>query len=153
MAVVSISLPDPLLKSADRLIERRGFNGRSEFVRACVRDFIAANAGADIVGPRSATVTLVYPEGCERQFSKLRHIFSDVLRTMLHGHADGSCMEVFVLEGPGERIQAFAESLRATKDALQVALVYTDAWRHGEPGATASKGGRPAANEPRDHHH
>lgn len=150
MAVVSISLPDPLLESADRLIEKRGFGGRSEFVRACVRDFIVANVEPEVPGERSATVTLVYPEGCERQFTKLRHTFSDVLRTMLHGHAEDSCMEVFVLEGPAPRIQAFADSLRGTRDALQVNLVYTDAWRHVKPSVPASK---PDAVKGRAHKH
>lgn len=135
MAVVSISLPDPLLASADRLVEKRGFSGRSEFVRACVRDFITANAEPDVPGPRSATVTLVYPEGCERQFTKLRHTFSDVIRTMLHGHAEGSCMEIFVLEGPGGRIREFTDCLRGTRDALQVGVVYADAWKHAKGGA------------------
>lgn len=141
MAVVSISLPDALLESADRIMERRGFSGRSEFVRSCVRDFIVANARPEPGGRRSATVTLVYPEGSERQFTKLRHTFSDVMRTMLHGHADGSCMEIFVLEGPSERIQEFVDNLRSTREALQVSAVFTDAWRHSAP----ETAGKPAA--------
>ena len=144
MAVISVSLPDPLLESADRLIAEGGYSGRSELVRACLRDFIAANGAAPRAGPRSATVTLVYPEGCERHFSKLRHTYSDVIRTMMHGHAEGSCMEVFVLEGRGERIQEFADSLRGTRDALQVALVYTDAWREAHAEAEEKKGPRRA---------
>ena len=132
MAVVSISLPDPLLESADRLIEKRGFHGRSEFVRACVRDFLAANAPADAPGKRSATLTLVYPEGKERQFSAVRHTYGDVIRTMIHGHAGETCIEVFVLEGKAERLQALADSLRGARDALQVALTYTDAWALGK---------------------
>lgn len=143
MAVISISLPDPLLESADRLIEKGGYSGRSELVRASLRDFIAANGAQSRTGRRTATVTLVYPEGCERVFSKLRHTFSDVLRTMMHGHAEDSCMEVFVLEGPGERIQEFADGLRGARDALQVALVYTDAWKEGGAAhAEEKKGGR-----------
>lgn len=135
MAVISVSLPDALLESADRLIERRGYSGRSELVRACLRDFLAGAGAAERAGKRSATVTLVYPEGCERQFSTLRHTHGGVIRTMIHGHAEGSCMEVFVLEGPGERIQAFADDLRGARDALQVALVYTDLWKDAKPGA------------------
>jgi CopG family nickel-responsive transcriptional regulator len=129
MAVVSISLPDPLLESADRVIERRGFSGRSEFLRACVRDFLSAHAPPERSGKRTATLTLVYPEGQERRFSKLRHTHSDVVRTMIHGHADDACMEVFLLEGKGERIEAFADALRGMRDALQVTLSFSDAWK------------------------
>ena len=129
MAVVSISLPDPLLQSADRVIAQRDFSGRSEFVRACVRDFLAAHAAKDRAGKRTATLTLVYPEGKEKQFSRLRHKFGDVVRTMIHGHSGDSCMELYVLEASGERIQGFADALRGTRDALQVALTFTDAWK------------------------
>lgn len=129
MAVVSISLPDALLQSADRLIGVRGFGGRSEFVRASVRDFLNANPAMERTGLRTATTTLVYPEGHERAFSKLRHTYSDVIRSMMHGHARDSCVEVFVLEGKAERIVAFGDALRGTRDALQVSLVFTDAWR------------------------
>jgi metal-responsive CopG/Arc/MetJ family transcriptional regulator len=129
MAVVSISLPDPLLRSADDLIENRGFGGRSEFIRACVRDFITQNATRDRPGKRTATLTLVYPEGSEKHFSKLRHEYGDVIRTMIHGHSGGSCMELYVLEADGERIVEFADALRGTRDALQVAMTFTDAWK------------------------
>ena len=129
MAVVSISLPDPLLRSADKIMEKRGFSGRSEFIRACVRDFIAQNAPRERPGKRTATLTLVYPEGSERRFSEMRHDFGDAIRTMIHGHSGESCMELYVLEGTGERISAFADALRGTRDALQVTLAFTDAWK------------------------
>lgn len=144
MAVVSISLPDTLLHTADRLIEKRGFSGRSEFVRACVRDFLTAQGPAEHSGRCSATVTLVYPEGRERQFTAIRHTFGDVVRTMIHGQAGDCCLEVFVLEGKAERIQAFADSLRGTRDALQVAVVYTDVAKDAHADAAA-----PRAEEPR----
>lgn len=145
MAVVSISLPDQLLHSADRLIEKRGYSGRSEFVRACVRDYLTAQGPAEHGGRCSATLTLVYPEGRERQFSALRHTFGDVVRTMIHGQVGDSCLEVFVLEGKAERIQAFADSLRGTRDALQVAVVYTDLGKdaHAETAARPDEARKP----------
>src|SRR5581483_7709935 len=100
-----------------------------EFIRACVRDFLASQPPTDRKGRRTATLTLVYPEGKERQFSKLRHEHGDVVRTMLHGHSPESCLEFYVLEGAGEKIGAFADALRGTRDALQVTLTFTDAWK------------------------
>lgn len=132
VAVVSISLPEELLAQADRVIEKRGFAGRSEFLRACVRDLIAAYAveEAQARGRRGASLTLVYPEGMERAFSRVRHEFSDVVRSMMHGHAGETCVEIFVLEGESARIRSFADALRASREALQVALVYTDVGPH-----------------------
>lgn len=129
MAVVSISLPDALLAEADRVLAERGFSGRSELMRASLRDFVAQHRASRQPGRRSATLTLVYPEGRERHFSSLRHTHGHVVRTMIHGHAGDSCMELYVLEGQGAEIEAFADALRGARDALQVSLAYTDAWR------------------------
>lgn len=143
MAVVSVSLPDSLVEQADAFIRERGFAGRSELVRAALREFLAHEATPPGNGPRSATLTLLYPEGHERKVGEVRHGFTDIVRSMMHGHvgahADGRrgahdassskgfCVEVFVLEGPGRRIQQFGDSLRASKETRLVETIYTDA--------------------------
>lgn len=126
VAVVSVSLPDSLVEQADAFIHDRGYAGRSELVRAALRDFLAHEAGAT-TGQRSATLTLLYPEGHERKVGEIRHGFTDIVRSMMHGHAKGSCVEVFVLEGPAKRIQQFGDALRASKETRLVQTVYTDA--------------------------
>lgn len=127
MVVVSVSLPDPLVEQADAFIKERGYAGRSELVRAALRDFLAHEAQPASGGARSATLTLLYPEGHERKVGEIRHDFTDIVRSMMHGHAKGACVEVFVLEGAAKRIQQFADSLRASKETRLVQTVYTDA--------------------------
>lgn len=126
MAVVSVSLPDTLVEQADAFIAERGYAGRSELVRAALRDFLAHEGGSP-TGQRSATLTLLYPEGHERKIGEIRHHYTDIVRSMMHGHAKGSCVEVFVLEGAGKRIQQFSDALRAAKETRLVQTVYTDA--------------------------
>ncbi|GEM_PF-794951 len=128
MAVVSISIPDALLRKADALIDKRGFSGRSELLRACVRDYLVATAAEERGGARSASVTLVYPHGEEKPFARIRHEYTDVVRSMMHGHARKACIEIFVVEGPAERVRGFVDALRGTRSALQVGVVYADAW-------------------------
>lgn len=148
MVVVSVSLPEELLQQADALIERRGFAGRSELLRACMRDFLAASAAEEKKGRRAATVTLVYPDGLERTFSKIRHHFVDVVQSMMHGHSGGSCVETFVVEGPGERVLAFVDALRGAREALQVGVVYTDVH---EPDERARRGKAPTHGHGHSH--
>lgn len=142
MAVVSVSLPDDLLARADAFLAERGFAGRSELVRAALRDFLAAQEGPGREGPRSATLTLVYPHGHERKVGEARHEHTDIVRSMMHGHvslpggpdarresaagAGETCVEVFVLEGPGRRIREFSDHLRAMRETRLVHVVYTD---------------------------
>lgn len=127
MAVVSISLPEPLLDQADRCIQARGFTGRSELLRAALRDFLTAEeARGGRTGLTSATVTLLYPHGAERRIGELRHDFTDVVQSMMHGHAEGACVELFLCKGQAERIGAFTSALRAAKETILVQEVYTD---------------------------
>lgn len=127
MAVVSVSLPDALVEQADAFIEGRGYAGRSDLVRAALRDFLGREAPSPQQGNRSATLTLLYPDGYERKVGEIRHDFTDIVRSMMHGHTKGLCVEVFVLEGPGKRIQQFADALRSAKDTRLVQTIYTDA--------------------------
>lgn len=133
MAVVSISLPDALLDQMDQLLTARGFAGRSELVRAALREFLHHETPQPTEGQTSATVTLLYPHGQERRFGEIRHDYSDVIQSMMHGHAESACVELFLLKGDAARVRAFTDALRAAREALLVQAVYTDA-----PGAGAA---------------
>lgn len=134
MAVVSVSLPEALLAEADVFLARRGFAGRSELVRAALRDFLAREGDAPGAGARTATLTLMYPDGYERKIGEIRHDFTDIVRSMMHGHTKDLCVEVFVLEGSGRRIQQFADALRAARETRLVQAVWTDAAPREEHG-------------------
>lgn len=127
MAVVSVSLPDALLDQADDFIRARGFAGRSDLVRAALRDFLAREqAPAQGGGARTATLTLVYPEGFERKIGEIRHEHTDVVKSMMHGHSREHCVEVFVLEGNARRIQQFVDRLRAARETRLAQATWTD---------------------------
>ncbi len=129
VAVISISLPDALLEQADALLSARGYAGRSELVRAALRDFLAAESRPLDDRLASATVTLLYPHGSERKVADVRHGFTDVVHSMMHGHAETACVELFLLQGEPARVRAFVDALRGLKEALLVQAVPT-----GPPG-------------------
>lgn len=143
VAVVSVSLPDDLLARADAFLAERGLAGRSELFRSALRDYLAHEETPAREGQRSATLTLLYPHGYERRVGEVRHDFTDIVVSMMHGHVapadrtDDLCVEVFVLQGQGRRIRAFADALRALRDTRLVQVVYTDA--APEEGAPAGK--------------
>lgn len=126
MAVVSVSLPDDLVDDIDRAISANGYAGRSDIVRAAVREFLAhLTDAAD--GRRSATLTLLYPDGFERRVADIRHDYTDIVRSMVHAHAGENCLELFVLDGQARRIRQFEHALRAAKETRLVRVTYTDA--------------------------
>lgn len=131
MTIISASLPEPLVEQMDALITARGFAGRSELLRAALRDFVnretlAAAASDAGRGTRSATLTLLYPEGSEKRVADVRHEYTEIVKSMMHAHTETHCVEVFILQGNATRIRDFADRLRTHRDAQLVQITYTD---------------------------
>ena len=80
-----MSLPDESVDDLDALIEERQYKGRSEVMRAALRDFLKIHrAEQKLSGTVNAILVLVYPEETERLLSDLRHSYNDVVTSMLH---------------------------------------------------------------------
>jgi CopG family transcriptional regulator, nickel-responsive regulator len=127
MSVISISLPDGMVADVDRFLAERSYAGRSELIRAALRDFFAREP-ADFArkGSREASLTLVYPKGTERRLGLTRHEFSDVIKSMMHADSDQDCTELYLLHGAADRVQEFVETLRGDRDVKIAQVVFTD---------------------------
>ncbi|MHB8586727.1 MAG: CopG family ribbon-helix-helix protein [Thermoplasmatota archaeon] len=128
MSVVSVSLPDPLVRQVDRLIDEGGYSGRTDVIRAAIRSFLAQQetaGAADGRDTRTGTITLVYEEG-SRRILELRHTYARLIRSALHSHSGGNCVEVFIVEGNGKALRSLVDELRAARETLLVHLAFTD---------------------------
>jgi len=128
VVVVSVSLPDTLVKEVDRLIEFQGYTGRSDFMRAALRDFVQQlHADDRKAGRRSATLTVLYPVELERRVGEVAHDFSPVITSTMHAHVGGGrCLTVYIADGDSERIRELTARLKGLRDAEVVRLTYTD---------------------------
>jgi len=133
MAVVSVSLPDSLVREVDRLIGVHGYAGRSDIIRAALRDFVQSVAGEEKrSGRRSATLTALYPVALERRVGEVAHDFSGVVTSTMHAHVgNGRCLTVYIAEGDVDRIRELTARLKGLRDADVVRLTYTDAAPRG----------------------
>src|SRR6059036_3791633 len=115
MSIMSVSLPDSLVQQMDGLTKERGFAGRSDFVRAAIRDFVQQlMLDQTKRGKHSATITLLYPEELERRVAEVAHDHSKLVTSMMHAHAGrGRCVTVYIVEGEGEAITSSRRSSRA----------------------------------------
>ena len=124
MAILSVSLPDDLLADADRAIAAGAYKGRSEFVRAAVRDHLQARtpgAGGKHV---HGSVTILYPHDKEARVSDVRHAFHDVVLSLMHTHCEAeTCMDVLIVGGAPARIQALADTFARMRDVKRTRLV------------------------------
>lgn len=125
MAVVSISLPERLLERVDGFIEERGYAGRSELFRTAARDLLNEDI-EPTSDQRSATLTVVYPDEVQQDIGQVRHRFGDIVSSMMHGHTEHHCTEMFMLDGPGERIREFLDALRGVREVRLADVTFTD---------------------------
>jgi CopG family nickel-responsive transcriptional regulator len=125
MAVVSISLPERLLDRVDAFIEERGYAGRSELFRTAARELLNEEIDREDQR-RSATLTVVYPDEVQEDIGRVRHRFGDIVTSMMHGHTEHHCTEMFMLDGPGQRIREFLDALRGVREIRLADVVFTD---------------------------
>ena len=129
MSIMSVSLPAALVQQMDGLTKERGFAGRSDFVRAALRDFIQQLMSDQTKrGRRSATITLLYPEDLERRVAEIAHDHSKLVTSMMHTQTGrGRCVTVYIVEGEGEAIHQLTAKFKGLRDAEVVRATYVDA--------------------------
>lgn len=126
----SVAMPEDLLMEFDEMVARRGIaKNRSEVVRDLVREaLIEARCevpAAQVMG----TLTIVFNHHASDLQEKLDHIqhehFGMVVSSM-HVHVDEhNCLEVIVLRGFVEDVQAIADRILGTKGVKHGKLVLT----------------------------
>ena len=121
-----IAIERDLLARFDGLIERRGFENRSEALRDLMRralDQEAWDAGKNVC----ATITLVYDHHVRElteRLNELQHDFGDAIVSTLHVHLDHHhCMEVIACRGRARQLREVAEKLLGTKGVLSGGIV------------------------------
>ena len=125
MTVVSLSVPDLLLKQVDAVIEERGFASRSEIVRQSLRLFLNEDVRIEeLEGEATATVTIIYREKADRgRILDAQHVYSGLVSTFLHAHIhEGYCLEVIILKGQAVTIRRFVDSLRSNEQITQIKI-------------------------------
>ncbi|WP_266075897.1 CopG family ribbon-helix-helix protein [Haladaptatus caseinilyticus] len=125
MTVVSVSMPDELLKRIDQFADEHGYTGRSEVVREASRNLLGEFEDRRLEDRKlMGVVTVMFDyetTSVEERMMQLRHEHEGLVASNFHNHVgDHYCMELFVLEGELEEISAFVGKIRATQDTLTV---------------------------------
>jgi CopG family transcriptional regulator, nickel-responsive regulator len=127
MPIVSLSLPDQMLKSMDEIQESVGFSGRSELVRAGIRllleDTRQKNALSGLV---TAVIVVGHSKEDEEPVTRLKHKYEDIVKTHVHckvSHED--CIEVFVLSGDGKQVASMTKEFEKERKIRNVNLLTT----------------------------
>jgi len=123
LTVVSLSIPDRLLKELDSSVERWGFASRSEALRQAVRFFVEEQRSLrETEGEAVAIVTVVYEKAAKSgRMLALQHEWGSIVLTFLHIHVDkASCLEVMVVRGLTQSIRKLVNAMKADEQVRQV---------------------------------
>jgi len=123
VGIVSLSLPDELLKDLDRVLGKERAATRSEVIRQAVRGYILEyNKLENIKGNVVATITVLYAKAEKNEeLFKLQHEFGDMIAAYLHSHlTEENCLEVLVVKGPSKRLRDLIDGLKANKPVKQI---------------------------------
>jgi CopG family nickel-responsive transcriptional regulator len=125
MTVVSVSMPESLLKRLDEFADEHGYTGRSEVVREASRNLLGEFEDKrledrNLIGV--VTVLFNYEtSSAEQRMMQLRHEHEALVTSNVHNHVgDHYCMELFIVEGRLDEISTFVGKIRATQDTLSV---------------------------------
>ena len=125
MPIVSISLNKDILLEIDKLKKSMGFSGRSETIRAGIRNFVSEDKQKnELSGIIHAILLVVHNDEFDHVVSGIKHNFEDLITTHLHSKIEGEkCMELFVIDGDAERVSTITKDFQTNKKMDTVKLV------------------------------
>ena len=127
MPIVSISLNDEILSEVDKLKKSMGFSGRSEIIRAGIRNLISEEKQrSNLSGLIHAILMVVHDEESEQIVTGIKHNYEELIDTHLHSKIDGNkCMELFLLNGQADKVDVMTKDFKTNRKMDQVKLVLT----------------------------
>ncbi len=125
MPIVSISLNDEILSEIDKLKKSMGFSGRSEIIRAGIRNLISEEKQrTNLSGIIHAILMVVHDEVSEQIVTGIKHNYEDLIDTHLHSKVDGNkCMELFLLHGQADKVDVMTRDFKTNRRIDHVKLV------------------------------
>jgi CopG family transcriptional regulator, nickel-responsive regulator len=116
-----VAMETSLLAQFDQLVRERG-STRSEVLRDLARAEIVRSVSRQRI-EAFASVMIVYDHHVRElseRITDMQHELGDQVRSTMHVHLDHDrCLEVIVMRGRADRLQAIAEKLFATRGVLQ----------------------------------
>lgn len=131
MTVISITIPNELLKKFDEFIKTHGYYSRSEAFRDAIRSLITEFEMAKFEKGNVAATIMVISDYNRRdvdlKLSDVRHEFDDIIIENIHRHVDQKyCIEIFIAEGENSRIRELIGRIRGMRGIQQVKAVYME---------------------------
>lgn len=128
MSIVSVSIPSTILNNLEGVMEKEGYGSRSEIIRESIRNYLDDYyLRKNLSGDLSGFVSVMYDvedKSCSDRISELHHENDDLVKGALHHHfEEGSCFDIWIVEGSAEKLIGMIENLKAIKGTRHVGKV------------------------------
>jgi CopG family nickel-responsive transcriptional regulator len=109
----------------DKLQKALGFSGRSEIVRAGIRNLLAEEKDRqNLSGSLFAVLLAIHDEKSDYQVTEMGHDFDKLITTHIHNKIDGDrCLEIFLLKGEADEIKDMVKKFQSNKRMDHVKLI------------------------------
>ena len=127
MTIVSVSLNEDILTEIDKLQKTLGFSGRSEIVRAGIRNLLAEEKDRqNLSGHLFAVLLAIHDEKSDDQVTEMGHGYDKLITTHIHNKIDGDrCLEIFLLKGDADEVRDMTKRFQSNKKMDHVKLITT----------------------------
>jgi CopG family transcriptional regulator, nickel-responsive regulator len=125
LTIVSVSLNSDILTEIDKLQKVLGFSGRSEIVRAGIRNLLAEEKDRqNLSGDLFAVLLAIHDEKSDDQVTEMRHDYDKLITTHIHNKIDRDrCLEIFLLKGEAEEIKDMTKKFQSNKKMDHAKLI------------------------------
>lgn len=125
MTIVSVSLNEDILTEVDKLQKAMGFSGRSEIVRAGIRNLLAEEKERqNLSGSLFAVLLAIHDEKSDDQVTMMQHDYDRLITTHIHNKIDGDrCLEIFLLKGEADGIKDMTKKFLSNRKMDHVKLI------------------------------
>jgi CopG family nickel-responsive transcriptional regulator len=125
LAIVSISLNREILDQIDKLQNALGYSGRSEIIRAGLRNLLAEERQRqDLTGLLHGVLLIVHDEKSDDQVTEMRHDYDRLINTHLHSKIDSDrCLEIFLIKGDANDIREMTKKFQTNKKVEHIKLI------------------------------
>ena len=153
LARLSISLPAELMARLDAMVLERGLPNRSQLIAQLIRHELAEHSEGRAGVTLAGTLTLIYRAESGRVRQALAQVQSSYVKEIISSQhvflEEDQSLDVLLVQGPTERLQALCDDLRRVRGVQQIKLVTTTALlpplhSHGRPTSQRPAAGRRA---------
>jgi CopG family nickel-responsive transcriptional regulator len=131
LARLSLSMPAELLSQLDAMVAERGLPSRSQMIAELIRHELAEHGEDQPQMVLAGTITLIYRTESGRVRQALAQAQQTYLEEVISSQhvflEDDQSLEVLLVQGPSQHLQALCDQLRRIRGVQQLKLVTTTA--------------------------